>query len=182
MKEHVANILTHGVSNYVQHWSVPGLRIRTHLVRIQHFRLNTEPIRIQSGSRVLMTKNWRIYSWKKKIKNVQVTEAEKKPSELKKEHSALQNMKFLNFYYFCGSFLPFWIRIQFGSGSGSATLITSHHCVLTPPPPLGAAKAGGNIWTSKIPFFLHTGIGKRYSQTISVICLATALRRCNLPS
>ncbi len=30
-----------------------------------------------------------------------------------KEHSALQNMQFLMFLkYFCGSFLPFWIRIR----------------------------------------------------------------------
>jgi hypothetical protein len=35
-----------------------------------------------------------------------------------------QNMKFLNFFYFFGSFLPSWIRIQYGSrsGSGSETL------------------------------------------------------------
>ncbi len=38
---------------------------------------------------------------------------QKKPSALKKEHQALQNMKFLNFLkYFCGSFLPSWIRIR----------------------------------------------------------------------
>ncbi len=35
----------------------------------------------------------------------------KKPSALKRENSALQNMKFLNFFYFCGSFFPSWIRI-----------------------------------------------------------------------
>jgi hypothetical protein len=36
-----------------------GLRIRIHFIRIriQHFRLNTVPIRIQSRSRALMTKN-----------------------------------------------------------------------------------------------------------------------------
>ncbi len=40
-----------------------GLRILIHIIRIQHFRLNTDPdqdsmrIRIQSGSRALMTKN-----------------------------------------------------------------------------------------------------------------------------
>ncbi len=40
-------------------------------------------------------------------------------------------MKFFNFFYFCGSFLPSWIRIhwpdwiriQLGSGSGSVTLV-----------------------------------------------------------
>ncbi len=35
---------------------------------------------------------------------------QKKPSALKKELPALQNMKFLNFFYVCGSFLPSWIR------------------------------------------------------------------------
>ncbi len=29
----------------------------------------------------------------------------------KKEHPALQNMKILYFFYFCGTFLPSWIRI-----------------------------------------------------------------------
>ncbi len=38
-----------------------GLRIHIHFIRIQLFRLNTnpDPIRIQSGSRALMTKNWK---------------------------------------------------------------------------------------------------------------------------
>jgi hypothetical protein len=44
------------------------------------------------------------------IKNVQVIQ--KKPSALKREHPTLQNMKFLIYFYFCGSFLPSWIRIQ----------------------------------------------------------------------
>ncbi len=35
-----------------------------------------------------------------------------KPSALKTEHPALQNMKFLYFFYFCGLFLPFWIPIR----------------------------------------------------------------------
>jgi hypothetical protein len=37
---------------------------------------------------------------------------QKKPSALKREHPALQNLKFLNFLYFFGSDLPSWIRIQ----------------------------------------------------------------------
>jgi hypothetical protein len=37
----------------------------------------------------------------------------KKPSALKREHQVLQNMKFQNFFYFCGSFCP----PGFGSGS-----------------------------------------------------------------
>jgi hypothetical protein len=37
---------------------------------------------------------------------------QEKPSALKTEHPALKNMKFLNFFYFGGSFLPSWIRIR----------------------------------------------------------------------
>jgi hypothetical protein len=37
---------------------------------------------------------------------------QEKPSALKKEYPALQNMKILYFFYFCGSFLPSWIRIH----------------------------------------------------------------------
>jgi hypothetical protein len=46
------------------------------------------------------------------------------PSSLKKEHSALRKMKFINFFLLCGSFLPSWIRIQskFEYESGSTTL------------------------------------------------------------
>jgi hypothetical protein len=35
-----------------------------------------------------------------------------KPSALKREHPALQNMKIFTFFYICGSFLPSWIRIR----------------------------------------------------------------------
>ncbi len=35
-----------------------------------------------------------------------------KPSTLKREHSALLNLKFLNFILFCGSFLSSWILIR----------------------------------------------------------------------
>jgi hypothetical protein len=31
---------------------------------------------------------------------------------LKREHAALQNMKFLIFCYFCGPIVPSWIRIR----------------------------------------------------------------------
>jgi hypothetical protein len=37
---------------------------------------------------------------------------QEKPSALKKEHPALQNMKILYFFYICRSFLPSWFRIQ----------------------------------------------------------------------
>ncbi len=64
------------------------------------------------------------------VKDVQVTD---EAFSSQKRHPALQNMKFLNFFYFCGSFWPSgsgsgfqtririhwpdWIRIQCGSGS-----------------------------------------------------------------
>jgi hypothetical protein len=41
-----------------------------------------------------------------------ISELPKKPSALKREHPALQNIKILIFFYFCGSILPFWIRIR----------------------------------------------------------------------
>jgi hypothetical protein len=40
-----------------------------------------------------------------------MSKLKKKPSGLKGEDPALQNIKFQNFFYFCGSFLPSWIRI-----------------------------------------------------------------------
>jgi hypothetical protein len=47
------------------------IRIQSIRIRIQHFRLNTDPdllrIRIQSGSRALMTKNWEKIQLKKKF-------------------------------------------------------------------------------------------------------------------
>jgi hypothetical protein len=37
---------------------------------------------------------------------------QEKPSAIKREHQALQNMKIFTFFYFCGYFLLSWIRIQ----------------------------------------------------------------------
>jgi hypothetical protein len=34
------------------------------------------------------------------------------PSKENIQHPALQKIKFIYFFYFCGSFLPYWIRIQ----------------------------------------------------------------------
>ncbi len=91
-------------------------------------------IRIQSGSRALMTKNWKKITAEKKIKiflnlklqftypqasikYVQVTEeafsSQKRPSNTSK-HELLQI-----FFYFCGSFLPSWIRIHWPDWYGS---------------------------------------------------------------
>jgi prenyltransferase beta subunit len=64
---HLLNTLSAVQVSHVMFKSAPGLRIRIHFIqiRIQHFRLNEIPIRIrvpiririQSGSRALMTKN-----------------------------------------------------------------------------------------------------------------------------
>jgi hypothetical protein len=52
-----------------------------------------------------------------------MSKLQKKPAAHKRGHPTLQNM---NFFYFCGSFLPSWIRIripntdpdsEYGSGS-----------------------------------------------------------------
>jgi hypothetical protein len=53
-----------------------------------------------------------------------------KPSALRREHPALQKMKFINFFYVCGSFLSSWIRIQ--SGSGPTALTVSLYKLATP--------------------------------------------------
>jgi hypothetical protein len=68
-----------------------------------------------------MTKNWKkftvgicksIFDQKLQFTPYMKPRLQEKPSPLKREHPALQNMKILYFFYFCGSFLPFWIRIQ----------------------------------------------------------------------
>ncbi len=89
-------------------------------------------IHIRSGSRVLMTKNWKKCRAKILffIKNYNLlifrpperrSKLQKKPSALKREHPALQYMKFLNFFYFCR---PSWIRIRIPNPNpGSMDLI-----------------------------------------------------------
>ncbi len=50
---------------------------------------------------------------------LRTSKLQKKPSSQR----STQNMKFINFFYFCGSFLPSWIRIRIQSGS--ETLMTT---------------------------------------------------------
>jgi hypothetical protein len=50
-----------------------------------------------------------------------------------------------------------------------------------PPPPLCVAKAGKNHLTEENTPLLPTGIGERFSQTISNLGHAALLRRCELP-
>jgi hypothetical protein len=61
-----------------------------------------------------MTKNWKKFTVKKK--KFWTSQLQEKPSALKREQPTLQKMKFLNFFYFCGSLLT--------PGSGSETLST----------------------------------------------------------
>jgi hypothetical protein len=52
-----------------------------------------------------------------------------KPSALKREHPVLKNMKILAFFYFCGSFLPSWIRIRnLNADPDPATQINADPC------------------------------------------------------
>ncbi len=117
-----------------------GFRIHLIRIRIKHFRLNidpADPIRTQ-GFYDQKLKNI-FYSWKKKlnffgIKNynlpiprqasIEDVQVPRKPSALKREHLALQNMQFLNF------FLLLWLTFAlldpdpgFWKVSGSTDLI-----------------------------------------------------------
>jgi hypothetical protein len=44
--------------------------------------------------------------------NLLMSKQQEKPSALKKEHRALQKMKFINIFYVCGSFFPFRIPLN----------------------------------------------------------------------
>jgi hypothetical protein len=52
---------------------------------------------------------------------------------------------------------------------------------LPPPPPLHVAKTGKNHLNEEISPLLPTGIGEKFSQTISNLGHAALLRRCELP-
>ncbi len=132
-------------------------RIRIHFIRIriQNFRLNTDPdpdsdpIRIQGFDDQKLKE---IYSWKKtrifdiksqftctkaSIKDVQAKQEAFIPQSLKRKHPALQNMTCLHLFLLFGSFFSLgsrpvstpcdWIRIRFGSGSGFETLVWCVH-------------------------------------------------------
>jgi hypothetical protein len=69
-----------------------------------------------------------------------------------KQHPALQNIKFLNFFYFCGSFSPYWIRILYpdtdpliwlNPESGSETLVWNSENTV---PVFGWISWLGNPW------------------------------------
>ncbi len=92
-------------------------------------------IRIQYGSRALMTKNWKKITAEKNyffylsLGHYKERSSYTRSLQLSKEAIQIQNMNFYIFFYFCGSFLPFWIRIRIHwpdwirIQSGSATLL-----------------------------------------------------------
>ncbi len=94
-------------------------RILIHWIRsdrIQYFNWIQIRSKNGSGSRVLMTKNIKklhhknfFFIFFRKNYNLLILQP------FKREHPALQNMKFPNFFIFFGPFLPSWIRIQSGS-------------------------------------------------------------------
>ncbi len=63
----------------------------------------------------------------------------------------------------------------------SSNSITQGADPLTPPPLLRVVKTGKNHLNEEITHVLPTGIGGRFSQTISNLGHAALLRRCELP-
>jgi hypothetical protein len=74
----------------------PGLRIRIHLIRIQGFD-DQQLKKFMAEQKKIWIKNYN-------LPIPRMSKLQKKLSALKREHPALQNMNFLNFFYFCGSF------------------------------------------------------------------------------
>ncbi len=117
----------HSMSKKRNYWLLPGLRIRINFIRIriQHFRLNTDPdpIRIQglNDQKLKKTntaeKKFLFFLSKTAIYISlglhKVCPSYSRSLQLSKE--AIQHFKtwtFTIFFYFCGSFLPSWIRIR----------------------------------------------------------------------
>jgi hypothetical protein len=89
-----------------------GLRIRIHF-RIQHFRLNTDtdpdPIRIQGFNdqklKKFQLKKIKFFVGSKTTIYLSLGLHKERPSDRR-------SLQLSNFFYFCGSFLPSWIRIH----------------------------------------------------------------------
>jgi hypothetical protein len=92
------------VQSIILNCKVAGLRIRIHFIRIriQHLRMNTnpdpDPIQIQGFNDQKLKKNYKVIE--------EAFSSQKRPSNTSK-HERLHI-----FFYFCGSFLPSWIRIR----------------------------------------------------------------------
>jgi hypothetical protein len=95
-----------GLTNPVFRIRIPLIRIRIH-----HFRLNTD---LDPDPGLWCQINFfHIKNYNLPIpRPPEITpKLQKKPSTLKREHPALQNIKFLNFFFFRGSFLPSWSEL-----------------------------------------------------------------------
>ncbi len=100
-----------------------GLRIRIHFIRIrvQHFRLNTDPdpgLEWQKIEKKLQLKKKLNFLWSKTTIYLSVGLHKEHPSyrrSLQLSKEAIQHFKTWTLkknLYFCGSFLPSWIRIR----------------------------------------------------------------------
>ena len=140
-----------------------GLRIRIHFIRIQHFRLNTNAdpdpirIRIQSGSRALMTKNWKKITAEKKVNFFwsktaiylslglhKVCPGYRRSLQLTKE--AIQHFKTWIFSTFVGHFCP--------SGSGSGSVLDPYSIGSVDPDPYSES---GSVFGIRIRIRIQEG-------------------------
>jgi hypothetical protein len=92
------------IDNICEHYYCPVFRIRIHLIRIwiQHFRLNTDPDPGFCWPKMGKNLQLKIHFVWIKIYNLRIprppkrkSKIQKKLSALKREHPAIQNMKFL---------------------------------------------------------------------------------------
>ncbi len=128
-------------------------------------------------------------------KGFQIYEEMRKYSVIFKEvvsHLCLCNCSCLNFHIYKENLIFFFISVKMISPVHfprknaikclfPGTTNTERHYMVPPPLPLRVAKAGRNHLNEKIIPLLSTGIGERYSQTISNLGHAALLRRCELP-
>ncbi len=86
--------------------SVLWIRIHWIWIRIQ--------IRVQHFKRIRIRIFFIPYKFAKYVPGPlkMTSKLQEKPSAHKREHPALQKMKFINFFPFCRSFLPSWIRFR----------------------------------------------------------------------
>jgi hypothetical protein len=94
---------------------------------------------------------------------------QEKLSSPKREHPALQKMKILDFFLFCGSFLPSWIRIRIQQ----LKLMRIHADPDPDPKPWKNAVLRIRIWDPGSDVFLTAGSGipTPYFRELSDNCL-----------
>ncbi len=112
-----ADIIGYFLSYIVHTDSIPfRIRINWFRIRIQHFMLNTNPEPDPDPGfwwpKLGKTLKLNFFYFLSKTAICYLSKLQQKPSPLKWEHPALQNMNFINFIHFRGSFLSSWIRIR----------------------------------------------------------------------